>query len=197
MAAPAPPQLAAPLPGIRGRLSGLMPGKKPPEAWEVILEEIRSQNRGTIEAVESKSSELKRGIAELREDTGVRLQTLESAVRQNSTDIQALQGDVRNLQKDVRNLADKVEPNSADIRCLDEKVDNLSGLEVRVRIGARRAESVSDPPTGEGRESEQWLKEWVKLGEAATKGRPQKPTATEILAEDRRRASPAVAPSVL
>jgi archaellum component FlaC len=102
-----------------------MPGKKPPEAWEVILEEIRSQNRATIEAVESKSSELKREIAGLREDTGGRLQTLESAVRQNSTDLQA-------LQKNVRNLADKVEQNGVDIRRLDEKVDNLSGLEVRV-----------------------------------------------------------------
>jgi hypothetical protein len=36
-------------------------------------------------------------------------------------------------------------------------------------------------------ESEQWLKEWVKLGEAATKGQTQGPTATEILAADRGR----------
>lgn len=37
------------------------------------------------------------------------------------------------------------------------------------------------------RESEQWLEEWVRLGEAATRGRPPGPTATEILAADRRR----------
>jgi hypothetical protein len=36
-------------------------------------------------------------------------------------------------------------------------------------------------------ESEQWLKEWVSLGEAATRGRPEGPTATEILAADRGR----------
>jgi archaellum component FlaC len=140
-----------------------MPGKKPPPkkpraasgpAWQVILEEMRSQNRATIEAVQSTRTELKQEIAELRENTTARFQTLESAVqstrielkqeivelrenttarfqtlesavRQNSTDIQA-------LRKDVRNVADKVEQNGADIRHLDEKVDNLSGLEARV-----------------------------------------------------------------
>ena len=123
-----------------------MPGKKPPPAWEVILEDIRSQNRSTIEAVWSVRDELKREMAERQEQTDARLQTLESAVRQNSTDVLTLhgevrtlqgdvrtlqgdvgtlQGDVRNLQRDVHNLADKVEH-------LDEKVDTLSGLEARV-----------------------------------------------------------------
>jgi hypothetical protein len=36
-------------------------------------------------------------------------------------------------------------------------------------------------------ESERWLEDWLKLGEAATKNRPSGPTATEILAADRRR----------
>jgi archaellum component FlaC len=104
-----------------------MPGKKPPPkkpraasgpAWQVILEEMRSQNRATIEAVQSTRTELKQEIAELREDATARFQTLESAVRA--------------LRKDVRNVADKVEQNGTDIRRLDEKVDNLSGLEARV-----------------------------------------------------------------
>jgi DNA repair ATPase RecN len=104
-----------------------MPGKKPPPkkpraasgpAWQVIIEEIRSQNRVTIEAVQGTRTELKQEIAELREDTTARFQTLESAVRA--------------LRKDVHNVADKVEQNGADIRRLDEKVDNLSGLEARV-----------------------------------------------------------------
>jgi predicted RNase H-like nuclease (RuvC/YqgF family) len=109
-----------------------MPGKKPPPAGEVIIEEMRSQNRATIEAVHGMRDELKRDIAELREDTTARFQTLESAVRHNSTDIQTLQRDVRNhstdiqtLQRDVRNLADKVEH-------LEEKVDTLSSIETRV-----------------------------------------------------------------
>ena len=53
-----------------------------------------------------------------------------------------------------------------------------------VRAGLRAKRT---PAPVRSRESEQWLAEWVKLGEAATKGRPAKPTATEILAEDRRR----------
>lgn len=33
----------------------------------------------------------------------------------------------------------------------------------------------------------QWVDEWVKLGEAATRSLPPKPSATEILATDRSR----------
>ncbi|HEY6323686.1 MAG TPA: hypothetical protein VJA16_19260 [Thermoanaerobaculia bacterium] len=104
-----------------------------------MLEEMRSLHRGTIEAVQSMRDELKRDIADLRENTDTRFQVLESAVRQNSADIQELRGDVRQnsaeirtLQRDVRSLTDKVEQNSTDIRRLDEKVDNPSGLEARV-----------------------------------------------------------------
>jgi DUF4097 and DUF4098 domain-containing protein YvlB len=112
-----------------------MPGKKPPSkkpppaseppAWQVILEEIRSENRATIEAVQSSYGELKRDILELREDTKAGLQVLEAAVRQNSTDIRTLQGEVRQNSADIRTL-------QGDVRNLAEKVDNLSDLEVRV-----------------------------------------------------------------
>jgi hypothetical protein len=37
------------------------------------------------------------------------------------------------------------------------------------------------------RPEEQWLDEWVKLGEAATRGLPGRPAATAILAADRER----------
>ena len=53
-----------------------------------------------------------------------------------------------------------------------------------VRSGLRASRTLAPVKT---RESEQWLEEWVVLGEAATKGRPPGPTATEILAADRRR----------
>ena len=136
-----------------------MPGKKSPPAWEVILEEIRSQNRITIEAVQSTRDELKREIAERQERTDGRLQTLESAVRQNSTDIQALRGDVRVLQGDVRVLQTDVGILQTDVRVLqtdvrtlqtdvrtltgrverlEEKVDTLSGLEARVSVLERQ-----------------------------------------------------------
>jgi chromosome segregation ATPase len=111
-----------------------MPGKKPPSkdpqpapgpGWQVILEEILSQNRATIEAVQSTRDELKRDMAEFREDTNTRFQGLEAAVRQNGADIRQNSADIRTLQGDVRNL-------QGDVRNLAEKVDNLSGLEVRV-----------------------------------------------------------------
>jgi hypothetical protein len=53
---------------------------------------------------------------------------------------------------------------------------------MRAGLRANRA-----PGSAKRQESEQWLKEWVKLGEAATKDQPQGPTATEILAADRQR----------
>jgi hypothetical protein len=49
-------------------------------------------------------------------------------------------------------------------------------------VRARRA-----PAPADRRAMAQWLKDWVKLGEVATKSLPAGPTATEILAADRRR----------
>jgi hypothetical protein len=83
-----------------------MPTKKratPPEPpWQVILEEMRSQNRATIEAVEVSRVKLERRLEQLREQTNARLEVLEAGVRQNSTDI-------RHLQADVREVASKVD----------------------------------------------------------------------------------------
>ena len=53
-----------------------------------------------------------------------------------------------------------------------------------VRAGLRANRTLAP---AKSRESEHWLEAWVKLGEAATKGRPPGPTATEILAAGRRR----------
>jgi hypothetical protein len=53
---------------------------------------------------------------------------------------------------------------------------------VRAGLSARRAAG----PAGV-QAMTQWLDEWVQLGKAATRGRPAKPTSTEILAADRGR----------
>lgn len=53
-----------------------------------------------------------------------------------------------------------------------------------VRAGLRTRRAVGPP---EVQAMAQWLDEWVKLGEAATRGLPPKPSATEILAADRSR----------
>ncbi len=86
-----------------------MPTRKrtaPPEPpWHVILEEIRSQNRATIEAVEVSRVRLERGLEQLREQTNARLEVLEAGVRQNSTDVRHLQGDVREVAGKVGAVA--------------------------------------------------------------------------------------------
>ena len=63
-----------------------------------------------------------------------------------------------------------------------KKLKELVPELVRAGLGARRAMT---PP--EGQAMAKWLDEWVALGESATRGLPARPTATEILAEDRGR----------
>lgn len=53
-----------------------------------------------------------------------------------------------------------------------------------VRAGLRANRSIGSAKT---RESKQWLEAWLRLGEEATTGLGAGPTATEILAADRRR----------
>ena len=53
-----------------------------------------------------------------------------------------------------------------------------------VRAGLRASRTASHVGP---QESAQWLRDWIELGQAATKDRPQGPTATEILAADRLR----------
>ena len=63
-----------------------------------------------------------------------------------------------------------------------KKLKELVPELVRAGLSARLETS---PPEGEA--MAKWLDEWVELGESATRGLPAKPTATEILAEDRGR----------
>ena len=63
-------------------------------------------------------------------------------------------------------------------RKLKELVPEL----VRAGLRVNRA-----PAPASSRESKRWLEAWVALGEEATREAPTGPTATEILAADRRR----------
>jgi hypothetical protein len=63
-----------------------------------------------------------------------------------------------------------------------KKLKELVPELVRVGLSARRPTS---PP--ERQAVTKWLDEWLALGEAATRGRPAQPTATEILSSDRAR----------
>ena len=84
----------------------------------VILEEMRSQNRATIEAVEAVRVTVDQRIDRFERETGNRFTVLEVAVRQNSADIRQ---------------------NGEDIRALSAGVDALGSLDRRVSALERRA----------------------------------------------------------
>ena len=90
----------------------------------VLIEEMRAQNRATIEAVEASRVVLESKIDSLARETGGRLTVLEVAVRQNSRDIKKNSEDIRT--------------NGEDIRVLIERVDSLGPLDQRVSTLERR-----------------------------------------------------------
>jgi uncharacterized protein (DUF885 family) len=63
-----------------------------------------------------------------------------------------------------------------------KKLKELVPELVRAGLDARRV-----PAPAEAQATAKWLDEWLKMGEAATRGLPPTPTATEILADDRER----------
>jgi hypothetical protein len=111
-----------------------MPGKKqskPPEPpWQLVLErletieeridrgiestrafveDIRSDNRTTIEAVEAARVALEQRFERLDHDSRGRDATLELAIRDLRVNVQQNSVDIRQLQGDVQGLAAKVE----------------------------------------------------------------------------------------
>src|SRR5690349_14391661 len=101
----------------RGKKSRASPRKivKRVRGNGVLLEEMRAQNRATIEAVEATRVALEGKIETLGRETGDRLTILETAVRQNSADILKNSEDIRKNSEDIRT-------NSEDIRVLTERV---------------------------------------------------------------------------
>jgi|SRR4051812_4834412 len=91
----------------------------------VILEEIRSQNRATIEAVEAARVALEAKIDQVDRDGRARDAVLEAEVRQNSADIRQNNADIRQNSEDIRR-------NSEDIGVLTARVEALGPLDQRV-----------------------------------------------------------------
>jgi hypothetical protein len=104
---------------VRGTKRRASPAKAPEgeRGNGVLIEEMRAQNRATIEAVEASRVPLEIKIDALARETGGRLTVLEAAVRQNSTDIRK---------------------NGEDIRVLAERVETLGPLDQRVSTLERR-----------------------------------------------------------
>lgn len=102
-------------------------------AWVVILEEIRSQNRATLEAVSALGTDLRGEMRHMREDLGSRIAALEAAVRQHAVDIRQLREQIANLREEIGSLKDRVgrieEQLTADYRMrlqrLEDRVQSL------------------------------------------------------------------------
>ena len=127
---------------------------------EVILEEMRTQSRATIEAVEMVRVTVEQRIDRFERETGNRFTVLEAAVRQNSTDIRQNTADIRknsagirtnstDIQKnsaDIRKNSDDIRQNTTDIRqngeeihALSARVETLGSLDRRVSVLEQRA----------------------------------------------------------
>jgi DNA repair ATPase RecN len=128
-------------------------------AWQVILEEMRSQNRATIEAVAAFRVSLEERIERLDQESRDRdgslalaIADLRREVRQNTTDIAEVGTDVKQngadiaeLKRigqqygvDIRDLKVTVQQNNVELRGLANKVDALNRLEERVAALERR-----------------------------------------------------------
>ncbi len=97
----------------------------------VLIDEMRAQNRATIEAVEASRVVLESKIDSLARETGGRLTVLEAAVRQNSRDINQNSRDIKKNSEDIRKSGE-------DIRVLIDRVDSLGPLDQRVSTLERR-----------------------------------------------------------
>jgi hypothetical protein len=103
-----------------------------------ILEEIRSQNRVTIEAIEATRVALEAKIDHFDRDSKARDSVLEAAVRQNSADIKKNGTDIRKNSADIQKNSDDIRKNSEDIRVLTAGVEALGPLDHRVSAIERR-----------------------------------------------------------
>lgn len=99
---------------------------KPPEPpWQVLLEDIRSQNRATLEAVEASRAEMSARFDREHEAVDARFTVVEGALRSVAADVRVLKSDVAVLKTDVATL-------KTDMRRVEGKVDGLAPLEARV-----------------------------------------------------------------
>jgi len=97
----------------------------------IILEEMRSQNRATIEAVEASRGALEEKIDRADRESRERDAVLESAVR-------GLRKSVEKNSTDIRRNGDDIGKNGEDIRSLAARVEVLGPLDQRISRLERR-----------------------------------------------------------
>lgn len=124
-------------------------------AWVVILEDIRSQNRATMEALEVVHVSLSQRIDRLDRDSRERDATLEFAVRGLRGDVQVLQSDVRELKTDVAVLKTDVAELKGDVAELKGDVRELKGqvgaLQVQTGELQQQGRTLTEKVDGLGR----------------------------------------------
>jgi methyl-accepting chemotaxis protein len=108
------------------------------QGHDVLLEEIRSQNRATIEAVEASREALEAKIDDVDRNSQARDAVLAAAVRQNSRDIRQNSRDILKNSEDILKNSEDIRKNSEDIRVLTTRVDGLGPLDQRVSALERR-----------------------------------------------------------
>jgi len=147
-----------------------MPAKKkvPESPWQVILEEIRSHNRATIEAVEVSRESLEQRMDKYQRETDARFDTIEAVVKWNREAIEGNRESIEQVERTmtarmdaletalsqidqasrsrdasldvaIRELKISVQQNSVDLRDLATKVVALVRLEERVAALERRS----------------------------------------------------------
>ena len=113
-----------------------MPRKaKASESVLVLFEDIRSQNRATIEAVEVSRLASDMNFQRLEQEVRSRLLDVEAALRRIDAESRARDG---SLELAVRDIKSSVQQNSVDLRELSGRLEALSRLEARVAALERR-----------------------------------------------------------
>src|SRR5688572_26867942 len=107
-----------------------MPDVMPPSSDElgrvlILLEDIRAQNKMTIEAVEAGRRETSLEIQRLEARLTSRIEILEAVVRHHSEELRGIRSELVLVKSDLASL-------KATVIGLDAKVEKLLSLEARV-----------------------------------------------------------------
>jgi chromosome segregation ATPase len=119
------------------------------DSQTLLLEDMRAQNRATIEAVETSRQALEQKIDTLTRDTSERIAVLDAAIKHLAQEgrshdasldlaIRDLKVSVQENSVDIRDLKAGLQQNSIDVRELAGKVEALTRLEERIAALERR-----------------------------------------------------------
>ena len=124
-----------------------MPAKKRPSgpdvpddstAWRIILEDIKTQNRTTLEAVQTSHNRLTDQFHDLRERYDARFDLVMTALRDIRIRVEGVETRVERVETRVERVETKAERIETNVARVEAKVDKLVPLEERVTALERR-----------------------------------------------------------